>query len=121
MKTLDVQIYRAYLQVKADPKRQVKELLLRFHKSRQTIYEAIKRVEDGDLSRIKTCTAASRLDCLWEYKYKAQYLSLPRNRKASTIRQLRKIIKDMRRDKFPTLLIARLLKKDRSTIEHHLV
>lgn len=120
MKTLDAEIYRAYLEVKADPKRQVKELLLRFHMSRQTLYEAIVRVRDGNRARIKRCTAASRLECLWEYKYKAQYQSLPKNRKESTVRQLRQIIKDMKRDKFPQSRIAKLLRKDRSTIVHHL-
>ena len=116
----EMRIYSAYLEAKADPDRHVKDLCKRFTLSRNTLYQIVRRVRYGNPGRIKSCTEKGRLQCLWVYKYEMRYLVLPKNRKAGTVLELQSIIRGMRRDKFPIVVIGRLLKKDRSTIIHHL-
>ena len=54
------------------------------------------------------------------FKYQPRYLCLPKNREASTITELKKIIKEMKKDKFSIAKITELIGKERSTIIHHL-
>ena len=115
----DIQIYRAFLEAKAR-KGKISDLPLKLHITHWKLYDVVKRIRKGDLVKIKRCTTLGRLECLWEYKYKTRYLMLPKNRKASTVAELRDIIREMSADKFPQAEIGRLMKKDRSTIIHHL-
>lgn len=116
----EIEIYKAYIEAKTDKKRTIIQVAKDFGITRNGLYEIVRRIENGNTSKIRACTEKSRLDCLWTYKYKARFLSLPNNRKESTVEMLTKIIKEMKKDKFSVSLIASLIGKDRSTVLHHL-
>lgn len=116
----DHEIYRAYTEAKADPKKKIGDVFKRFGISRGQLYEVIRRVEQGNPARIERDTEKGRLAALWEHKYKARFLALAKDRRPATIAELRSIIRGMDKDGFPQTRIATLLKKERSTIIHHL-
>jgi predicted transcriptional regulator len=116
----EVEIYRAYIEAKADPKKTVTAVAEQFNITRAGLYEIVKRIEKGNVSKIRTCTEKSRLDCLWEYKYKTRFEAIPKDRKDSSIVALKSLIKDMHKDNFTTLRISVQIGKDRSTILHHI-
>ncbi len=117
----EIEVYRAYIEAKsAKPKRTAMSVATQFGLSRGGLYEIVNRIENGNASMIRRCTESSRLDCLWEYKYKAQFLAIPDDRKEATIEMLTKLIKDMSADRFPTVNIAARVGRDRSTVIHHL-
>lgn len=116
----DAEIYKAYLGAKNSKNMTVVSVARSFGITRNGIYEIIRRVEGGNIAKIKSCTERSRLDCLWEYKYKTRYMAIPKDRKEVTVDALIKIIKEMSADKFPIARISRHLRKDRSTILYHL-
>ncbi len=117
-KLTDLEIYRAFLEAKEAGK--VSELPKKLGITHWRLYNVIDRVKNGDKVKIRRCTTLGRLECLWQFKYKTRYLALPKNRKASTVTELREIIREMKADEFPQATIGRLMKKDRSTIIHHL-
>ena len=114
----DLEIYRSFLQLPRYASRSA--FCKRQRISRDTLYKIIKRVRHGNRWKIRVCTLKGRLGCLWEYKYKLRYLALPRDRRPWVVRELRNIIKSMASDGFNQRQIALHLKKDRSTIIHHL-
>lgn len=117
----DSDIYRDYIQARESggiiP---VGDVLLEHGISRSNLYDIIRRVKHGNPGKIRKDTEDGRLKALWEHKYKARFLALPKNRDASTIAELRNIIREMDADDFPQTQIAALLGKDRSTVIHHL-
>lgn len=115
----EIAVYRAYTEAKSDGKKTVTQIAKDFGITRNGLYQIVRRIENGNPSKVRECTEKSRLDCLWEYKYKARFLAIPNNRKESTIEMLTKLIKEMRKDKFSTSAIASLIGKDRSTVLHH--
>lgn len=121
-KTLtDIQIYRAFLDAKSDPTKKTSDLPAKLGITHWKLYNVVNRIKKGDMVKINRCTTLGRWECLWEYKYKIRYQALPKGRKAATIAELRELIREMRyTDQFPQSLIAKLMKKDRSTIIHHL-
>ena len=115
----DVKIYKEYLQSKSGDKTATQ--VAQDNKiTRRQLYDVIERVEKGNIFKIKTCTRLSRLDCLWEYKYKAKFAVIPKNRKAATVRMLEKLFKEMKADEFLVSSTAFYTKKDRATILYHL-
>ena len=118
--TNEVGIYRAYIEAKEDPKQTITAVAEKFNITRAGLYEIVKRIEKGNPSKIRICTERSRLDCLWQYKYKARFEAIPKNRNKGSIIALKSLIKDMHADDFPTLRISVSLGKDRSTILHHI-
>ena len=114
-----IKIYQRFLEIKANGGI-VGDLLKEFSISRGTLYNAIRNVQNGDTAGLRRCLSGSRLECLWGYKYKARFLSLPKNRSAETVAELQKIIWEMKADDFPIYVIAEKLCKERSTILHHL-
>ena len=115
----DAQFYRAYVETKNNGG-SVVDLCKELGTTRTTLYEAIKRVKFGNTPAILKALAKARCDILWEHKYKARYLSLPQNRKAGTVEELKELIRDMDKDQFTEMMIARRLDKNRTTIRHHL-
>lgn len=118
-KSTDAEIYRDYVVSKA-ASRGISDTLLKHGISRSNLYDIVRRVRHGNPGKIKRDMDKARLTALWEHKYKARFLSLPKNRNAQTVVELRSLIRDMNRDKFPQQSIAALIGKDRSTIIHHL-
>ena len=114
-----IKIYQRFLEIKAS-KGKVGDLLKEFSISRGTLYNAISKVENGDTAALRRCLSGSRLECLWEYKYKTRFLSLPKDRSATTVAELQKIIWEMKADEFPIYIIAEKTEKERSTILYHL-
>lgn len=119
----DIQIYQAYLYVIHHPKQKhggMRRICHEFAISRAKLYQVIERVKFGNPARIKKAMEDSRLEVLWKYKYEPRFLAISKNRKAFTVEVLKELIAEMDTDGFPTVRIAELLKKDRSTIIHHL-
>lgn len=114
----DAKIYKEYLSRKAYKKTAL-DVAKNNKITRNTLYRVVKRVEQGDVHRIKLCKKEANFDCLWTYKYQVRAGAIPRDRKAETIILLRRLIRDMKRDKFSTRKIALLLKKDRASILWH--
>lgn len=115
----DAKIYRAYIEAKST-KRSVSDIAHDFGISRAAVYDVVQRVKKGNGTMIKKCLEEKRCECVWEYKYRAQFLSLPNDRKSGTIDELRAIIRAMEKDRFPVTLIAKKLGVNRSTVHHHL-
>lgn len=120
----DVKIYQTYLYLaraeRSDKNAMVMRMCADFGVSRGTLYQAIRRIRDGNQAKIQKAMEDARLDVMWRYKYQPRYASLLKDRRPDTIRELRDIIRDMDANGFPQALAARLLGKDRSTIIHHL-
>lgn len=113
-----LQIYKEYIN---RPKTVSVEQLASKHKiTKAGLYYIVKKIEGGDENKIKRCTEASRQICLWEHKYKNRYNAIPKGRSGESMKQLKRLITDMRNDKFSMPMTANLLKKDRTTILHHL-
>lgn len=118
MRATKLQIYKEYI---SKPKNlKVEDLAKKFGIKKAWLYQIIKQVEEGDLKKINVCTESSRLNCLWVYKYKTQYDAIPKGRSKESITLLKKLILAMKKDKFTKSLIAKLLKKNHTTIIHHL-
>ena len=115
----DVKIYKEYIQTKSGEKTAT-QVARDNEITRRQLYDVVERVEKGNIFKIKTCTRLSRLDCLWEYKYKVKFAVIPKNRKAATVRMLEKLFKEMKADKFLVSSIAFYTGKDRATVLHHL-
>lgn len=115
----DSKIYRAYIEAKAS-KRTAKSVAVEFGISRRQLYDIVSRVAVGQVGKMNQCLEKSRLDCLWRYKYKARFQSIPKNRQGESVNALRKLIEDMNNDGFPVLQISKRIGKDRATVGHHL-
>lgn len=115
-----IKIYKEYIKAKENGSKTAKDVAKDFGITRSALYLIIKEVENGNQHKIKTCTAKSRLECLWEYKYKTLYEVLPKNQKPETMKKLREIISAMFSDKFNVSDISERLKKDRATVLYHL-
>ena len=116
----DIQIYRAYIEAKSDPKKTAADVARRFKITRNALYSVISRIENGSPLKLRLCTEKSRLECLWKYKYLGRFAAIPTDRKPASVAALSKLIKEMKGDDFPVLRIAALIGKDRSTVLHHL-
>lgn len=120
MQVDEIAIYRAYIQAKADPDKTIIEVANELGITRSRLYETVRRIENGNVAKIRRCTEQAKLDCLWEYKYKARFEAIPKDRKGSSVSELRKLINEMFKDEFSISLISQLIGKDRSTVLHHL-
>lgn len=116
----EVALYKAYIEAKNTKGKTIISVATDFGISRWGLYEIIRRIESGNVSKIRRCTEKSRLNCLWQYKYKARFMAIPNNRKEGNVVMLTKLIQEMSADDFPTSEIATLINKDRSTVLHHL-
>lgn len=115
----DIKIYKRYLEVKTGNGK-VNDIFKEFGISRTSLYDAIRRVQNGNIAAMKRALKACYLECFWEYKYKPRFLALPNNQKPETLAEFRRIISEMKDDKFPVTEIAHRLQKVRSTILYHL-
>lgn len=115
----DSEIYRAYIEARNN-KTNVEEVAKKYGISRQTVYEVIKRVKGGDAKKIITCLSYCRNDCVWEYNFKARFMSLPKNKKKETVKELKEIIMEMYAMNMTEVEIAKRLNLNRSTIRHHI-
>lgn len=120
MNRLYIEIYKEYVKMKADPKLSAQHVCDKFGISRTTLYDVVRQVRHGNPSRVRRDIERARLTALWTHKYESRFLALPKDRTAATVTELVSLIKDMDKDGFPQTLIASKLRKDRSTIIHHL-
>lgn len=119
IKSSDTEVYRDFIEAKAR-RSGISDILLKHGISRSKLYNIIRSVRHGNSDKIDRDMKKARLTALWEHKYKVRFLSLPKNRMAETVKELRALIREMHKDGFSQHLIAQLLEKDRSTIIHHL-
>lgn len=115
----DIEIYKKYMEAQESGEL-ITDLCDKLGISRTALYDALRRVRNGDTAKLNRCIKLGRLECLWFYKYHPRYSVLPKNRRKSTVAELKSIINDMRDDGFPVMTIAKKLKKPRSHIQHHL-
>lgn len=114
----DFIIYGEYLKAKASGE-SMTDLTKRLGLSRSTLYLIIGRVKNGDKVKLKACFKESGLACLWEHKYRSRAEALPDDRTAGTVKELKAIIRGMKRDKFSSAEIGRRLGKHHSTVLSH--
>lgn len=112
-----LQIYKDYI---SRPKgTTVQEVATKHGITKAGVYHIVHKIDRGEVAKLQRCTEQSAQVCLWQYKYQRRYEAIPKNRKPETVALLKRLIKDMRKDKFKVVAIARFLKKDRTTIIHH--
>lgn len=119
IKVKDVEVYREYTKAKNN-KTPIGNVLTHFGISRSNLYDIIRRVKYGNPGKVKKEMERARLAALWEHKYKARFLAIPKNRNKFSVQALCFLIRDMHKDDFPTATIAAKIGKDRSTILWHL-
>ncbi len=111
-------IYGEYLKAKANNE-SILELTKRLEISRSTLYLIVGRVKNGDKVKLKACVKESGLACLWEHKYRSRSEALPDDRTSTTVKELKAIIRGMKRDKFSSAEIGRRLGKHHTTVLSH--
>ncbi len=57
---------------------------------------------------------------IWEDRLKAQYEALPKNRRAETVSEIKRIIEELFNSGLSSVNIGKLLDKDHTTVLHHL-
>lgn len=112
------QIYKDYIEKPKD--KTVQDIANKHGITKAGVYHVIHKIERGEVSKLQKCTEQSKQACLWEYKYKLRYEVMPKNRKPETVKLLKRLISDMQKDNFKVGMIAKFLKKDRTTIIHHM-
>lgn len=115
----DIKIYQAVIEAK-NKKRPVSDVMKEFGISRTAVYDAVKRIKDGDQSAIRRELVKARNEILWEYQFKKQFMVTPKNKRKGTVEEIVDLIKRMSKAGFPETLIAKKLKINRSTVRHHL-
>lgn len=113
---LEAKIYREYINAKRG---ETSIIAKKYGVSRAGLYKIVRRVERGNVAMISRCTRASKLECLWNYKYETRILSLNKALLLTTP-ELNSVIRQMKKDGFAETDIARRLKKARTTIRYHL-
>lgn len=117
--TKDVAIFKEYL-AQQNGDTTITKSLKKLGLSRSGFHKAIKRIRDGNPRQVSRYTEQARLEFLWEHNFKSRFLALSQDRRPGTVRELKAIIREMREAKFPQTFIAKKLKKERTTIIHHL-
>lgn len=114
----DIKVYKAYLETHKN-KETVVEVADRFEITRGAVYEAVKRVRQGNNAKIRKGVERAKFNCLWRYRYRPRFLALPDNKELAE-QELKEIIVGMRKDGFPVKQIAERLGKQRQFIYHRL-
>lgn len=115
-----ISVYRAYMNAKFHPTKTATDVAREYGMSRADLYQIVKFVEKGEPYKLKMCTQNSNFQCMWEHKYKMRYAVLPRDRSKRTVEALASLIQDMHKDGFTISMIASCIKRDRSTVLHHI-
>lgn len=101
----------------------VPEIASKHNVSRQAVYQAVGRVRQGNKAKQTICEMNVKFECLWQNKYKAWFECIPLSELRTNEfvkEEFQRLIKAMKKDKFPTAEIARRVGKDHATIRHHL-
>ncbi len=117
--TQDAKIYRAYIIAK-EKGIPIGTIANSFEISRSALYDAVTRVKNGNIVKIRQCIEKSRNECLWTHKYKARVESLPKKHNIGTRDELKEIINDMLADGFVELEIAKRVNRDRGLVRKYL-
>ncbi len=116
----DIEIYKDYLIAKYDKKITLLSVAKKHNLSRDGLYRFITRLENGNVSKIKKELKKVKMEIYMKHKYGLRLMAIGANRKADTVIELRKLIREMDSDGFGTTEIAVMCGKDRATILHHL-
>lgn len=116
----DIEIYKDYLIAKHDPDVTVTSVAVKHGITRNGLYELVRRIEHGNVTKIRHEMKRARLEIYNKYKYQPRLMALPKNRKPETVVELKKIINIMAKDGFGASEIAEMTGKERPTILHHL-
>lgn len=114
----DIQVYKAYMEAHKN-RETVFDVADRFDMTRGAVYEAVRRIRQGNNAKIRRGVARAHFNCLWRYRYRPRFLAMPDNQELAE-QELVEIIKGMRKDGFPVKQIAERLGKQRQFIYHRL-
>lgn len=85
--------------------------------SRAMVYVIVEEFEKGKNKQLDKCLLKSRLDCLWQYRYKAKYNTISVAKIGdSAIPLFTEIFKGMKEDGFSIRSIAKYTGLDRAFI-----
>lgn len=115
-----LEVYKAYIKAKSEPQTRISDVAKSFKITRNALYAIVREIETGNERMVAKCTAKTRLECIWEYRYKPKFLALEIGRQKETVSLLKEIIIGMKHDGFNTAQISRLVERDRATVLHHL-
>jgi hypothetical protein len=114
------EIYKDYLAAKEDKSIRMVEVANKHGMSLRSLQYLIKDLRNGNMNKVNACMHESRINCLWEFKYRPRASVIPNDRNAATIKELRSLIHEMSKDKIPPYRIGKFLGKNHATIIHHL-
>lgn len=113
------EIYRDY--INRNKTETAEDIAARHGINRRRLFEAVEVVRKGSKHEFNECMKDIRLMCLWESKYRVRFEVLDElPKKAMVISEMRDIYTRMVKDGFTPYRIAKLTKKDNSTIRHQL-
>jgi len=119
MNEVELEIYKRYQKIKHDRGR-IDEFCRNEGISIKRLSIIRNHIENGERRKLKTCVNFGRAKCLWEYKYRARFELIPKNRKPENAAMLGKLIREMYDDGILTPAIAEFIGKNHSTVLHHL-
>lgn len=115
-----LELYKAYIKAKSNPKKTMVSLAKDFKITRNALYSIVREIEVGNEKKVERCAKKSKLECIWEYRYKPRFIALEEGRTKETVEVLKEIIISMKKDGFNIAEISRKVKRDRATVLHHL-
>lgn len=115
----EIEVYKAYVKALGTKGYTVTKLCTKLGIPRPTLYNIVKRVEEGDEIQLQRCLNKGRYDCLWEFRYMRRF-SIINEDSANYSNQIKKLIRDMHKEGFGVRDISRRVGKDPSTVMHHL-
>lgn len=116
----EIEIYKAYLEVKGTQGDFVTNLCKRLEIPRSVLYAIVKRIENGNEVQLKRCTEQSKYECLWKYRYQQRFCIIEDLHSEEYSIQIKSLIKEMHEDGFGVREIGRRICKDPSTVNFHL-
>lgn len=114
-----LEVYKAYIKAKSEHTK-ISDVAKTFKITRNALYAIVREIETGNERMVAKCTAKSKLECIWEYRYKPKFLALEEGRQKETVSLLKEIIIGMKQDGFNIAEISRRVERDRATVLHHL-
>lgn len=101
----------------------VRDIAAKHKITRQAVYGFVRNIDRGSKDGFRMCQDEVRLECLWRTTYQPWFECIPVDeiRSNTFVRdEFKRLLRQMKMDKFPIAVIARKTGKNRATILHHL-
>ncbi len=116
----EIEVYKAYLEVKGIKQNSVVDLCQRLNIPRATLYSIVDRIEKGDEKQLQRCLHQSKYDCLWKFRYSRRFYVIDELHGDDYSKQITSLVKEMKSDGFGIREIGRRICKDPSTVNFHI-